>query len=264
MNENPLISVITVCKNSSKTIERTLKSVEKQSYAPIEYIVIDCVSNDGTLEIVKSCSAVTKWVSEMDEGIADAFNKGIALANGEWIGILNADDWYESDTVAAVMAHAGSYDVIHGSVRYWRRDGGVEIVMPNHAVLHREMSINHPSVFVRRSVYEHVGYFDLSYRYAMDYELLLRISKSGYRFFSMQGVVLANMCSGGQSCVHWIRALCEASRAKEHHYPSLYTHKAYLVFQIFRSYVRFFLEKMGCHGIVRFYRQYFSLMKKII
>ena len=262
MHKSPLFSIITVCKNSANTIEKTLKSVEMQSYSPIEYIVIDCISHDGTLDLIKSCAAVSKWVSEPDEGVADAFNKGISLASGEWIGILNADDWYEKDAIAMVAQHIEHADVIHGPVRYWRDDGTKQIFHPNQSVIRREMSINHPSVFVRRAVYKDVGGFDRSFRLAMDYELLLRILKSGYRFHCISKYVLANMRCGGLSDIYWREALGEVMRAKELHYPSIVMHKVYYCFQIFRSCVQKILTMFGMQFCVNYYRRFFSLMKK--
>lgn len=263
MRKKPLVSIITVCKNSAKTIEKTLKSVELQKYSPIEYIVIDCVSHDETIDIIRSSPAVSRWVSEPDNGVADAFNKGLSLASGDWVGILNADDWYEIDTVATMVQYIDHADVIHGAVRYWRDDGTSQIFYPNQAVLRREMSINHPSVFVKRSVYEDVGGFDQSFRFAMDYELLLRILKSNYRFYCVPGVVLANMRCGGLSDIYWKKALSEVMRAKEKHFPALMCHKCYYYFQIIRSYVQKMLTMFGLKCCVDYYRRFFSFMKKI-
>ena len=104
MNNIPLISIITVSYNAVKTIEDTILSVINQTYPNIEYIIIDGGSTDGTLDIIKKYQdKITYWVSEPDKGIYDAMNKGIAKANGELIGIINADDWYELDAVQNVV-----------------------------------------------------------------------------------------------------------------------------------------------------------------
>ena len=101
---NPLISIITVCFNSSKTIRQTIESVLNQTYTNIEYILVDGKSTDNTVAIIEEYAPqftakgiVYRWVSEPDAGIYDAMNKGIKLATGEWIGIINSDDWYELD-----------------------------------------------------------------------------------------------------------------------------------------------------------------------
>jgi glycosyltransferase involved in cell wall biosynthesis len=94
------ISIITVCYNSVPTIEKTILSVSSQTYKDVEYIIIDGNSNDGTLNIIqKNEDKITKWISEPDQGLYDAMNKGIAIATGDVIGILNSDDIYYSNTV---------------------------------------------------------------------------------------------------------------------------------------------------------------------
>ena len=101
---NPYFSIITVCYNSEKTIERTITSLRNQSYQNFEYIIIDGGSTDSTLEIIKkNLDVVSILVSEKDEGIYDAMNKGIDLASGEIIGIINSDDWYENDTLENIF-----------------------------------------------------------------------------------------------------------------------------------------------------------------
>jgi glycosyltransferase involved in cell wall biosynthesis len=262
MASDVLVSIITVSYNSEKTISLTLESVAKQTYRPIEYIIIDGSSTDGTINLIKGSATVSKWVSEPDDGIAEAFNKGLALATGEWIGIINSDDWYEFDAVAAVMEHADTADLIHGPVRYWDRDTPKEIYFPNEAELKREMTINHPSVFVRRSVYDALGGFDVSYRYAMDYEFLLRALAAGYRFCAVQDVVLANMRFGGASDLYWQKAVFEVLRAKETHFPSLLDNKVYCGMQLLRGYLRRLLEQLGFHSWIRVVRSRWSVMRK--
>ena len=104
-----LVSILTPCYNSAKTIEKTLECIEKQTYTNIEYIIIDGGSTDGTLEIIdrhrSRLPEKLTVISENDNGIYDAMNKGIRLAKGELIGIVNSDDWYEHDTVEQAVAH---------------------------------------------------------------------------------------------------------------------------------------------------------------
>lgn len=254
---------MTVCLNSEKTIEKTFNSIICQNYPNIEYIVIDGGSTDSTVALIKKYSVVTKWVSEPDNGISDAFNKGISLASGEWIGIINADDWYEVDAIKSAMRYANEADIIHGPVRYWEGNVPLGIYYPNQAFLRWEMSINHPSVFVRRSVYESLGGFDPSYRYAMDYEFFLRALVSGYRFSTVTDVVLANMSTGGVSDLCWKKSILEVLRAKDKHFPSFLKNKAYFLMQLFRGCCRRFFEFMHLNDFVRFFRKYFSVMRKL-
>jgi len=101
----PVVSIITIVYNGVRHIEDTIKSVITQTYPNIEYIIIDGNSTDGTQEVIKRYEhKIARWISEKDRGISDAFNKGIAMASGALIGMINADDWYEPDAIASVVA----------------------------------------------------------------------------------------------------------------------------------------------------------------
>lgn len=257
----PLVSIITVCRNAEKTIDRTIASVAAQSYARVEYIIIDGASTDGTLDIVKGSPAVTHWISEPDDGIVDGFNKGLRLARGAWIGIINADDWYEEGAVAAVMAAADGADVVHGFVRYWDGDAPREIYYPDQDKLRREMTVNHPSMFVRRAAYEACGGFDPAYRYAMDYELALRLLVKGARF-RMLPQVIANMRYGGASDVHWRRAVLECARAKAALLHAPVSSYAYACWQWLRGGTRRMCERLGLLGVISWFRRHASVVRK--
>ncbi len=259
----PLVTIITVCRNAAATLGRTLASVAAQTYPHIEYIVIDGASTDGTTDIIRACPAVSFWTSEPDRGIADAFNKGLAMARGEWIGILNADDWYEPETVARILESEENAGVIHGAVRYWEEERAREVYYPCQAGLLREMTINHPSVFVRRSVYEREGGFDPDYSLAMDYELMLRFYARGHRFKELSDVVLANMSYGGASDRCWARALWEAARAKQRHLASPFSCWGYFLWQLARGGIRRTCERLRLGGIVRRVRKHLSPMRKV-
>ena len=123
--EDILVSIITVCYNSEKTIYQTMDSVLKQTYSNIEYIIIDGASTDGTLAIIKEFGqrfgARMRYVSEPDHGIYDAMNKGISMAGGDIIGIINSDDYYEPDAVEKVIGaySRGDCAVFYGEMRTW-------------------------------------------------------------------------------------------------------------------------------------------------
>jgi hypothetical protein len=178
------------------------------------------------------------------------------------VGILNADDWYEPETVARVVEAAADADVIHGAVRYW--EGGTlrEVYYPRQGRLTWEMTVNHPSVFVRRSVYEAEGGFDPAYRLAMDYELLLRLYVKGYRFKELGGTMLANMAYGGASDRRWVMALREAARAKLRHLPSPAATWVYYGWQLVRGGIRRACERLGLDRVVRRVRKHISPMRK--
>ena len=200
------ISVVTVCWNSEATIEGTLASVAAQTHPSVEHIIVDGASTDRTLEIVSRYPHVAKVVSERDRGIYDAMNKGLALATGDVIGTLNADDFYAAPDVLAAVADAfidDTLDVVYADlcyvdqnnpdrvVRYWRSS---EFVPGSYRV---GWCPPHPTFFVRRSAYERFGDFDLGYRIASDVELTMRFlerHRARYRYLQR---VMVHMRLGG-------------------------------------------------------------------
>jgi len=177
------ISIITVCYNSAKTIIDTFTSISEQNYESIEYIVIDGGSTDDTLKLIEDSDVVTKYVSEPDEGIYDAMNKGIAMATGDIIGILNADDFYARNDVLSMIAKVfeePDIDACFADLVYVRQNDSKKIVrywksQPYRAGLFkRGWMPAHPTFFCRNEVYERYGNFDLNYTIAADVELLFR------------------------------------------------------------------------------------------
>ncbi len=210
----PLISVVTVVYNGEKYLEQTILSVLEQDYDNVEYIIVDGGSTDGTLDIVKKYeNAIDYWISEPDKGISDAFNKGIKLTIGECIGIINADDWYESDCISTIVMNLQNGGILYGRINYWT-DAKIDFTStPDHSKIEEEMSISHPAVFIKRSVYEHIGLFQTSYQLAMDYELILRAYRQNTTFHYINRII-SNMRNDGISAQHWIRASKEVKRAK--------------------------------------------------
>lgn len=179
-----IISIITVCYNSLKTIEETICSVLEQDYPHIEYIIIDGGSTDGTQEIIaRYRDRISIYVSERDDGIYDAMNKGIQRATGEIVGLLNGDDLYADKAVLSKVAavfkseavQACYGDLIYFSdrdpnqvVRYWK-SGEFKA-----GLFSRGWNPPHPTFFVRREVYSRWGAFDTSYSMGNDVELMMR------------------------------------------------------------------------------------------
>ncbi|MBC7751335.1 MAG: glycosyltransferase [Candidatus Saccharibacteria bacterium] len=201
------ITIVTVCYNSGKTIGHTLQSVKEQTHNDIEHIIIDGGSKDDTLSIIFAEGAhVSKLVSEPDNGIYDAMNKGIALATGEIVGFINADDFYASPnvlaTVAAAFAKSGA-DSCFGdlcyvsqvdptrTVRYWRSADFVP------GSFEKSWCPPHPTFFVRRSVYQRLGGFDLSFKIAADFELMARYLEAARISSHYIPEVLVKMRLGG-------------------------------------------------------------------
>lgn len=182
------ISVITATFNSGKTVRDTIESVLYQTHKDIEYIIVDGKSSDNTMEIVRSYELQfggrMRYISERDKGIYDAMNKGIAMATGDVVGILNSDDFYTANDVLEQVAKAmedTSIDAVYGDVHYVNEEHLDKCVRyytsrPFHRAWMRfGFMPAHPSFYCRRSVYERCGTFDLTYKVAADFENLLRL-----------------------------------------------------------------------------------------
>jgi glycosyltransferase involved in cell wall biosynthesis len=192
---NSKVSIITVCFNSAKTIRDTIESVLSQDYPDIEYIVIDGGSSDQTLEIVKEyADRIAVIVSETDNGIYDAMNKGIALASGDVIGMLNSDDIYMNEhAVSELMktmqdTHSDSVfadlvivdpENLNKVLRYY------DSSYFNPSKFRFGWMPAHPTFFVKRALYDKVGPYSLDYQISADYEMLIRllwVQKASYAY----------------------------------------------------------------------------------
>ena len=205
----PLISIITVVYNGEKFLEKTILSVINQTYENIEYIIIDGNSNDRTLDIIKKYEdKIYYWVSENDNGIYDAMNKGIKLASGEFIGLINADDWYELDAVQNIVNTLNTnsnYDVIYGLLRYIKNEKEYKIDSQHYNFLEERM-IPHPTCFIKKDIYTKLNYYDLEYKSASDYDFLLKIKNQDYNFCKINKI-LSNFRMDGISTVSKIGAI---------------------------------------------------------
>jgi glycosyltransferase involved in cell wall biosynthesis len=180
---HPKISIITVVRNGMPYVEQTIESVLNQGYNDMEYIVIDGGSTDGTIEAIKSYeSRISKWISERDEGIADAFNKGLSFATGDYLLFLNSDDALANQNVLKEIAEKIVLNefppLIYGDYNILGRDSGEimyhgTVKLTRKGLLHGQV-LPHPCLFTKRSYFEKYGGFDPQFRIAMDYEWLLR------------------------------------------------------------------------------------------
>lgn len=181
------LSLITPSYNSAKTIARTIDSVIAQNYSDLEYIIIDGASTDDTLKIIGSYQEKIniKLVSEHDNGIYDAMNKGIGMTTGDIIGILNSDDLFNNNKVLKTVSEAftdSEIDAVYGDIKYFAGDAS-KTTRYWRAGEYREDKLNngwvipHPALFLRRLVYEKVGLFNIDFKIAGDYEFILRILK---------------------------------------------------------------------------------------
>ncbi|CRM91074.1 PGL/p-HBAD biosynthesis glycosyltransferase/MT3031 [Pseudomonas sp. 22 E 5] len=204
------LSIITVCYNSASTIRDTIESVFSQDYCDIEYIVVDGGSKDGTQAIVESYGErISRFISEPDKGLYDAMNKGVALATGDVIGILNSDDFYEDSTsvssvVKAFERHSES-DVVFGDVVFVNAPDLQKVTRFYRGNRFAPWKLRfgwmppHPATFIRKSAYTDVGLYSLKYRISADYEFFVRLFMVQRLKYSYLDKVLVRMRSGGAS-----------------------------------------------------------------
>lgn len=206
-----MFSVVVPVLNGERYLRQCLESILSQEIKP-EVIVIDGGSTDSTLTILKEYREhIDYFETGLDKGISDAFNRGISRAHGEFIAILNSDDYWEKDVlsrVAGQVASDSTIGIIHGSCRFIPVSGDTYIKKPNPPALKRYMSVYHPAMFVRKEVYELVGNYSLNYKYAMDSEWLHRACSKKIKMGEIEGV-LSNMRMGGASDVSSTKALYE-------------------------------------------------------
>lgn len=203
------VSIITVCFNSAETIEDSILSVLSQDYKNIEYIVVDGSSSDGTLDILtKYRSQIHKYISEPDDGIYDAMNKGLKIATGEIVGFLNSGDFYTNQNVITEIAEAikdNSVDCCYGDLEYVAcHDVGKVVRMwrsrPYTPGLFREgFHPPHLTFFAKKQLFEKYGYFNLDFDIAADYELMLRFMERHDAKSCYIPHVLVKMRNGGTS-----------------------------------------------------------------
>lgn len=191
-----MISIITATFNSAKTLKDTIQSVLRQTNKDFEYLIIDGGSTDETIDIVKSYesefSGRLKWVSEKDQGIYDAMNKGIKMASGDVVGILNSDDYFTRDDILQTVADAfkcQEIDAIYGDIHFIRDGNPQKCIRYYSSRMFRPFWLRfgfmpaHPSFYCKREVFEKAGLYSLDYKIGADYEMMVRLFKK-YRIMS--------------------------------------------------------------------------------
>ena len=219
------VSIITVCFNSREYIRQTIESVLNQSYKNIEYIIIDGGSTDGTVAIVKEYerlfSGRLKWVSEKDNGIYDAMNKGIELATGDIIGILNSDDWYENSAIEEVVKYAVEDEIIFGnSMLVSDTEKILSVPHKNYIdyTLTKGMPFCHQSAFIPKSIYNQIGKYDIKFNIVADYDFIYRCIEGNVRFVYIDSI-LANFRLGGISDRKYLKSIVQNSKVRLRHKP---------------------------------------------
>lgn len=185
-----MISIITATFNSAKTLKDTIQSVLRQTNKDFEYLIIDGGSTDETIDIVKSYesefSGRLKWVSEKDQGIYDAMNKGIKMASGDVVGILNSDDYFTSDDILQTVDNAfksHEIDAIYGDIHFIRDGNPQKCIRYYSSRMFRPFCLRfgfmpaHPSFYCKREILDKAGLYSLDYKIGADYEMMVRLFK---------------------------------------------------------------------------------------
>jgi len=207
MDYNPKISIITACFNSERHIEQTIKSVLSQTYAHLEYIIVDGGSSDGTMDIVRRYAGqIDTVVSEPDHGIYDAFNKGIKRSTGDIIYFLNSDDYLYNECVLERVANAFASQsetmVVYGDILKWNEDIGVFHLTGRNAdldLLWKGKMPPHPGMFMQKCLFEKYGYFSLDYSIASDFDFVIKVFKDYLPQAMRINEIIAVFRTGGAS-----------------------------------------------------------------
>ena len=228
----PILSVITVVYNNVNDIERTLLSVLNQTYGSIEYIIVDGLSNDGTLEIIKRYEArIAKLISEKDKGIYDAMNKGLTLASGDYVIFMNSgDEFFATDTVAQVFASVPDADIYYGETEMID-DGGNSLGQRRHKApqtftwrgFKLGMSISHQAIYIKRSL---IAPYDPKYQLSADIDWIIRAAKKAKIIVNVNRYV-AKYLVGGMSKAKHKQSLLERFDIMKRHYglvPTVFNH----------------------------------------
>lgn len=217
------LSIVTVCYNAEACIDKTIKSILNQTLPIYEYIVIDGASNDATYSHVcsydsdfKEKGIIFKHISEPDRGISDAFNKGIQMATGDIIGLINADDELteNANEILNEIIENNQADIYYGNCLWIDNDRNMEYIRKPSTKLNKllyNMVLIHPSTFVKKEAYNKCGLFDITYKLCMDKELLYRMYKSEMKFVYIDEI-LSKMASGGVSDTNIKAVYKEGSR----------------------------------------------------
>lgn len=225
-DRTPIASIITVVFNGVNSIERTIRSVIDQKQSNIEYIIIDGGSQDGTIDVIKKYeSVIDYWISEKDKGIYNAMNKGAGIARGKYITFLNADDVFMKDYLDTFLQYAsGNADYFSCGVKMIYSNRTIQWIPPNcnntADRFYWRMPLPHPGLMVKKHVFDEIGGFNEEYRFAADYDFILKLIRKYKGVFTEK--LLVDFYMGGASSS--MKILKENNSVRMKHYNSKMFH----------------------------------------
>jgi glycosyltransferase involved in cell wall biosynthesis/2-polyprenyl-3-methyl-5-hydroxy-6-metoxy-1,4-benzoquinol methylase len=258
----PLVTIVTVARNMEETIECTIRSVLAQTYKNTEYIIIDGGSSDRTTDIIRRYEhSIDYWVSEPDGGISDAFNKGVSLAQGEFVTFVNADDWLSPDQVeeGAKALTGSTAGYAFGDLAFHDGSDAGQYTIKGDAAygekIHKRLpDMNHPTVIARRDLFAAIGGFDERYSIAMDYEWLYRAHLAGYKGLYVPAIV-GHMRLDGCSDARYVKAYRQVRDISvEYGYPA-WKAQVLFVYRAVRTWMRRVIERVFGEALARKIRQ---------
>jgi len=233
------ISLVTPTFNSAKSVKNTLNSILMQSSAPDECIVVDNASVDGTLDVVNSYKRLfyekniaLKVISEKDSGIYDAINKGVRSASGDWIGIINSDDYYDHLAINRLRTAIASndFDIFHGDLVIFDSENISSLHHPK-PVAQYTMALFHPTMFISRQAYARIGLYDLNFKLSSDFEWIMRARKNDLIFY-YENHLISHYYKFGASYVNRMKGIFENYQIRKKYSTPLFLTYYYLAKEI--------------------------------
>lgn len=213
------LSIIICTYNSAERLEKTLDSILSQDMNDFEVIIIDGLSSDGTIEIIKNYEkkfvGKLRWISEKDNGVYEAMNKGVKMANGEYLNIVGSGDWLESGALEKVfecMQENPNMDAIYGKTRIWDKDKKENKILQTLPESLPAQPMQHPSIYYKKELHKKFGLYDESYKIAADYLFCLKAFYSGKAIVKTVDVVANNFVMDGKSSI--LTKECEAENKR--------------------------------------------------
>jgi len=219
----PKITIVTVTLNSEQYLENTITSVVNQTYPFIEYIIVDGQSTDGTFDIIKKYEhRISQWISEQDRGIADAMNKGIAMASGDFILFLHSDDYLlEKNSVEKVVSFMdGNNDIFAFSILFQTKSTLYKHKSVWNPLFNFKTKLFHQGVFCRRDLFDNIGLFDIQFQIAMDYDFFLRAYRKNCPVKLINNSVTVMRDTGISSKKDWLSLEKRFSEEKKVHFKN--------------------------------------------